>query len=137
MDDDGGGPARRSQTRGMVERADCHLMFPPAVLHVTEKRGQRRVDGQGQARVLRQRAQSPRIFPIHPEPVAEIDLAGVIAAFDERRDRRRRIVARRNASWADANRTYCNSLVTCFDLPRHSSDRPKSRISEKESSSHE
>ena len=112
MDDDRGCPTGRSQTRGVVEHADRHLMLPPAVLHVTQEGGQRRVDGQCQARVAGQRAQALRIIPIHPKPVAEIDFAGVIAAFDQRLDRLRCTIARRNASWAHANRTHGNSPVT-------------------------
>src|SRR5437764_8228657 len=54
MDDDRGCPTRRSQTRGVVEHTDRHLMLSPALLHVTEEGGQRGVDGQRHAHVLGQ-----------------------------------------------------------------------------------
>ena len=87
----------------MVEHPDRHLVLAAPALDVTEKGGERRVDGEADCRLASDVAQTPGKVPVHPEPIAEVDLARVIAALDQLLDRRLWTLARRQPARADTN----------------------------------
>jgi hypothetical protein len=70
---------------------------------MTQKGGQWRVDGKADRRFARNLAQAPSKVPVHPEPIAEIDLARLIAVLDQPPHRQLWAFTRRETPRADVN----------------------------------
>src|SRR5438552_13834906 len=117
MEDDHLGPARLRNSGRVVEHADRHVELL-AALRVPHEARDRRVNGEDDARVARERpkALGPRI--IHPELPLEVDLAGIEAALLEELDRRLRALARRHACRAEVKLSHpCRAYRECPSDP--------------------
>ena len=97
------GAACLGDARRMVEHPDRHLVLAAVRLDVTQKGGQRRVNRQADSRLASGLAQAPGEVPVHPEPIAEVDLARLVATVDQLLYRRLWALARGQAPRADVN----------------------------------
>src|SRR5207253_7117152 len=61
---------------------DRHLVLAAVRLDVTKKGGQRRVDREADSGLASSLPEASGEVPVHPEPIAEVDLARVIAPLD-------------------------------------------------------
>jgi len=86
MEDDHLGTAGLRDAGGMVEHADGHVELL-AALGMPHEAGDRRVDGEDDARVVRELAEPLGPGVAHPELPLEVDLAGREAAPLEQLDR--------------------------------------------------
>src|SRR5438552_15799574 len=108
----------------MVEHPDRHLVLAAVRLDVTQKGGERRVNRQAESRLAGSLAQAPSEVPVHPEPIAEIDLTGVVAALDQPLNRRLWALARGQPAGADMNgRHDLNEYDPYPGTPSESPDR--------------
>jgi len=80
MDHDRRRATRLGKARGVVQHPDRHLMLAAAALDVTHEAGERRVDRETDRGLASDLAQTSSEVPVHPEPIAEVDLARVISA---------------------------------------------------------
>ena len=80
MDHDRRRTARLGEARRVVQHPDRHLMLAAAAFDVTHKAGERGMDRQTDRGLASDLAQTPSEIPVHPETIAEVDLARVIAA---------------------------------------------------------
>jgi hypothetical protein len=101
MEHDRGRSARSGDAGAAVERANGRCELPARRLHVAHEAEQRRVHGQRDVVLACQLAEplGPRV--VHPEAGLEIDLARVVAALDERFDRRLGALPRRHPCRAE------------------------------------
>src|SRR5215472_360762 len=83
MHNDRRGTTRHRNASRVVEHPDRHVMLAPAMLRVTEEGSQRRMDGERYSMVAGEHSQALRVVPLHPETVAEVDLAGVVAVLNQ------------------------------------------------------
>src|SRR5205823_4414187 len=94
MDHDRCSATGSSKACRVVQHPDRHLMLATSALDVTHKAGERRVDREADRCSAGDLAQTPSEVPIHPEPIAEVDLARVEAALSQLLHRRRGALAR-------------------------------------------
>src|SRR5947209_5508642 len=87
MEHDDLGAARDGDAGGMVEHADRHVQLL-AALRVAHEARERRVDGERDAGVARERAEPLGERVVHPELPLEVDLARAQTTGQERVDRR-------------------------------------------------
>src|SRR5207249_10335262 len=98
MDHDRRSAAGLGKPRRVVEHADRHLMLAASTLDVTHEAGEWRVDRETDRGLASDLAQTPGEIPVHPETIAEVDLARVIAALNQLLHGRFGAIARREPS---------------------------------------
>jgi hypothetical protein len=112
MEDDELGACRRRDARGVVEHPDRHVQFL-AALGVAHEARDRSVDGEDDARLVRELAEPLRPLVVHPELPLEVDLAGGEAAHLEELDRLLGALPGGNASRPVLEQSHCASMREC------------------------
>ena len=102
MEDDHLGVAGLRDARRVVEHADGHVELL-AALGVAHEAGQRGVNGERDAVLARELAESRGEVVVHPEARLEVDLAGRVAALDQQLDRPLGALLGRNAGRPEAD----------------------------------
>ena len=80
MDHDRCRAARLGKARRVVQHPDRHLMLAASALDVAHEAGEWSVDRETDRGLASHLAQTPSEIPVHPETIAEVDLARVIPA---------------------------------------------------------
>ena len=117
MEDDDFCAARGSDPRAAVERADGGRELSSGGLDVAHEPEERSVHRQRHVGGAGGRAESLGPGIVHPEPALEVDLARVVAALEQNRDRPLRVVARRNPRQADTNTPHLRELYVVRPAP--------------------
>ena len=110
MEDDDLGSAGGGDSRAPVERADRGRELPAARLEVPHEPEQRCMHGEGDVVLAGLLSEPLGPGVVHPEAALEIDLAGVVAALEQRGDRRLRALAARDARRAEPNPSHPPTL---------------------------
>src|SRR5206468_4574393 len=79
MDHDRRRTARLRQARRVVQHPHRHLMLAASALNVTHKAGEWRMDRETDRGLASDLAKASGKLPVHPETIAEVDLACVKA----------------------------------------------------------
>src|SRR5262249_11145503 len=103
------GAAGRGDPGRVVEHPDRHAVLLVS-LDVAEEACDRRVHGQRDVRLAGQLAEPLRELVVHPELPLEVELAGRVAALEDRADGVLRALRGRAARWPDADGAHRRSL---------------------------
>ena len=85
----------------MVEHPDSHLVLATPSVDVPEEGSQRRVNGECDAAIGGMLSELAGKLPVHPEAIAQVDLAGIEPFSDEDLDRIPGVLPRWNRARPD------------------------------------
>jgi hypothetical protein len=119
VEDHGRCPARRGDAGAAVERTHGRGELPPGRLYMAHEAEERRMHGERDVVLACQLAQplGPRV--VHPEPRLEVDLARVVAALEQRLDRRLGGLPRQDPGGAEAQPGHRAMLLTAQSWIRY------------------